>query len=288
MILLLALAAWLDQWLDGVPTPEWLLGTGLFEQTLPPAIMVGALVFLVSGAGAREVARILRAKGVLIWTRPAVLIALAGAAIMTFGAVGTDPIESMALVAFGVMAAYTLGLIYGIRDRSTDGAIAVGSGMLMLFVYMGVMPGFVVLIRREHDIWVLIWVLACVKSCDIGAYFTGTTIGKHKLIPWLSPGKTWEGLAGGMATAGLIGGLGSWWLASAGINAPSPVAGAAMGVLFGGLGQAGDLAASLLKRDAGVKDAGTALPGFGGVLDLIDSPIFVAPIAFWLLHSIAG
>lgn len=288
MILLLALAAWLDQWLDGVTTPDWLLGTGLFNETLPPAIMVALLVFLVAGGGAREVARILRAKGVLIWTKPAVLVALAGAAIMTFGATGTDPIESMGLVAFGVMAAYTLGLIYGIRDRSTDGAIAVGSGVLMLFVYMGVMPGFVVLIRREHDIWVLIWVLACVKSCDIGAYFTGTTIGKNKLIPWLSPGKTWEGLAGGMATAGLVGGLGSWWLASAGISAPSVVAGAAMGVLFGGLGQAGDLAASLLKRDAGVKDAGTALPGFGGVLDLIDSPIFVAPIAFWLLHTISG
>lgn len=59
-----------------------------------------------------------------------------------------------------------------------------------------------------------------------------------------------------------------------------------MGVLFGGLGQVGDLSASLLKRDAGVKDAGRALPGFGGILDLIDSPILVAPVAFWLLHSV--
>jgi phosphatidate cytidylyltransferase len=63
-------------------------------------------------------------------------------------------------------------------------------------------------------------------------------------------------------------------------------AGVAMGVLFGGLGQVGDLSASLLKRDAGVKDAGRALPGFGGILDLIDSPILVAPVAFWLLHSV--
>ncbi len=288
MILLLGLAAWLDQWLDGLATPGWLAGIGFSGETLPPAIVVGALVFLVAGAGAREVARIFRAKGVLVWTRPAVVTALAGVAVTTLGSVGTEPVESLGIVAFGVMGAYTLGLIYGIRDRSTDGAIAVASGVLTLFVYMGVMPGFLVLIRREHDIWVLIWVLACVKSCDIGAYFTGTTMGKHKLIPWLSPGKTWEGLAGGMVTAGLIGGLGSWWLASAGVNAPPPLAGAAMGVLFGGLGQAGDLAASLLKRDAGIKDAGTALPGFGGVLDLIDSPVFVAPIAFWLLHSISG
>jgi len=285
MILALALCAVLDQWLDSQTAPSWWAALGLGGETLPPALITGPLVFLVGGAGAREVARILRAKGVLIWTRPAVLAALAGVAIMSFGGTGTS---SLGLVSFGAMGAYALGLIYAIRKRDTSGAIAVGSGMLMLFVYMGLMPGFVVLIRREHDVWVLIWVLACVKSCDIGAYFTGTTIGKHKLIPWLSPGKTWEGLAGGMVTSGLVGGLGAWWLASAGINTPAPIAGAAMGVLFGGLGQAGDLAASLLKRDAGVKDAGTALPGFGGVLDLIDSPIFVAPIAFWLLHSIAA
>ncbi|MEM9373225.1 MAG: phosphatidate cytidylyltransferase [Planctomycetota bacterium] len=286
MILLLAFAAWLDQWLDGVGTPGWLESTGLVGETLPPAIVVGALVFLVAGAGAREVARILRAKGVLIWTKPAVLVALAGAGLMGFGGHGTDPTESLGLVGLGVMGVFALGLVYGIRGRDTDGAMAVGSGVLALHVYMGIMPGFVILLRREHDIWVLIWVLACVKSCDIGAYFTGTTIGKNKLIPWLSPGKTWEGLAGGMATAGLVGGLGAWWLASAGVAAPPPIVGAAMGVLFGGLGQAGDLLASLLKRDAGVKDSGTALPGFGGVLDLIDSPIFVAPIAYWLLHTI--
>ncbi|MEM9374561.1 MAG: hypothetical protein AAGA55_13040, partial [Planctomycetota bacterium] len=160
MIMLLALAAWLDQWLDRLATPDWLAGNGLFDDTLPPAIMVGALVFLVAGAGAREVARILRAKGVLIWTRPAVLAALAGVAVMAFGSVRTEPVESLGIIAFAVMAAYTLGLIYGIRDRSTDGAIAVAGGVLSLFVYMGLMPGFLVLLRREHDIRLLIWVLA--------------------------------------------------------------------------------------------------------------------------------
>jgi phosphatidate cytidylyltransferase len=59
-------------------------------------------------------------------------------------------------------------------------------------------------------------------------------------------------------------------------------------VLFGGFGQIGDLSASLLKRDAGIKDSGRSMPGFGGVLDLIDSPVLVAPIAFWLLHAMGG
>jgi phosphatidate cytidylyltransferase len=61
-----------------------------------------------------------------------------------------------------------------------------------------------------------------------------------------------------------------------------------MGVVFGGLGQMGDLTASLFKRDAGVKDAGTSMPGFGGVLDLVDSPVFVAPIAYWAITLVMG
>lgn len=281
MIAALALFAWLDQWLDGRAAPEW-IGIDRF----PPAMMTAPLVFVLGAAGAREVARILRAKGVEIATRPAMLAAVIGVAMMTFMPESMPGTTGMAIASTGVALSFVFGLVYAIRHRSTEGAIAAGSGILMIHVYMGLMPGFLVLLRREHDIWVMIWVLACVKSCDIGAYFTGTTIGKNKLIPWLSPGKTWEGLAGGMVTAGFVGLIGAAWMGSAGIPVPGLFPAFAMGVFFGGLGQAGDLAASLLKRDAGVKDAGSALPGFGGVLDLIDSPIFVAPIAFWLLHSL--
>lgn len=281
LILALAAFAWLDQWFQGRPAPSW---TGW--ETLPPALIAGPLVFVLAAAGAREVARIFRAKGVQVATVPAVVAAVVGVGVMSFGAETMEGVGGLGLGAAAAAASLVFGMVYAIRKRTTDGAVAVGCAVLFIHVYMGLMPGFLVLIRREHEIWVMIWVLACVKLCDIGAFFTGTTIGRHKLIPWLSPGKTWEGLAGGMVTSGLAGGLGVWWMASSGITAPSVAAGVAMGVLFGGLGQAGDLTASLLKRDAGVKDAGAALPGFGGVLDLIDSPIFVAPVAFWLLHSI--
>jgi phosphatidate cytidylyltransferase len=112
------------------------------------------------------------------------------------------------------------------------------------------------------------------------------------MIPWLSPGKTWEGVAGGLAVSALVGALGRWLLVSQGLLVPTALnghlawvllGGAIAGLIFGGVGQVGDLMASLLKRDAGVKDSGSTVPGFGGVLDVIDSPLLVAPVAYWWL-----
>ncbi len=281
LILSIAALAYGDQRLEGRAVSWW---PG--RETLPPAmLLVPVLVFFVA-MGAREVARILRAKGVAIQSGPAIVAALLGLGVMSFGAERMNGISGLGLGAGAAVLSWSLGLVYAVRKRSTNGAVAVAGAVLLVHVYMGLMPGFLVLIRREHPVWMLIWVLACVKFCDIGAYFTGTTIGRNKLIPWLSPGKTWEGLAGGLITAGAAGAVGCWLMSRDGITAPQPLIGAAMGVLFGGLGQVGDLSASLLKRDAGVKDSGHSMPGFGGVLDLIDSPVLVAPVAFWLLHGL--
>lgn len=283
LILAIAVFAWLDQWLEGRPAPGW-----LGRETLPPAMLLVPVMMLLSAVGAVEVARILRAKGIAIASGPAMVSALTGLCVMSFGAESMNGVGGLGLGAGAAVLSWSLGLVYAVRNRTTNGAIAVAGAVLLVHVYMGLMPGFLVLIRREQPVWVLVWVLACVKMCDIGAYFTGTTVGKTKLIPWLSPGKTWEGLAGGLVVAGLAGALGAWWMLRAGIAAPGVAAGAAMGVLFGGFGQIGDLSASLLKRDAGIKDSGRSMPGFGGVLDLIDSPVLVAPIAFWLLHAMGG
>jgi phosphatidate cytidylyltransferase len=157
------------------------------------------------------------------------------------------------------------------------------------FIYLGLMFGFVMALRREHSAWVVLGVLVVTKACDIGAYTTGKLIGKHKLIPWVSPGKTWEGLAGGLAFSAGAAMLGLWLAHRAGADPrfgglqrmSFPVA-AATGVVFGLTGQAGDLLASVLKRDAKLKDSGS-IPGFGGILDLVDSVLLVAPVAFWLL-----
>ena len=282
-IVLAGVLAWLDAWIDNQPAPGFMP-----RDTYPPGVCVFLVLALLGAMGAREVARIWTAKGIPVGTGIAILVQMLGLlaiALLPFETGGNQAPATMGLAAgmSTAVVSYMIGVLYAVRDRNVSGAISIGSGVLFIHVYMGLMFGFLLLIRREHSIWLLIWVLASVKSCDIGAFFTGTAIGKHKLIPWLSPGKTWEGLIGGMITSGLVAMLGSWLLQNNGIAAPGLITSAIMGVFMGGFGQVGDLAASLLKRDAGVKDSGTSLPGFGGVMDLIDSPILVAPLAYWVL-----
>jgi phosphatidate cytidylyltransferase len=120
------------------------------------------------------------------------------------------------------------------------------------------------------------------KCCDIGAYFTGRFLGRHRMTPVLSPKKTWEGAAGGLAAAAA---------AAVGIDRLGPAAvlheefwaEIGFGVTVGVAGMLGDLAESLVKRDCRQKDASQAVPGFGGVLDVVDSVLFAAPVAYaWL------
>jgi phosphatidate cytidylyltransferase len=119
------------------------------------------------------------------------------------------------------------------------------------------------------------------KMCDTGAYFTGRLLGRHPMAPVLSPKKTWEGAAGGLTAAVLT---------TAAINAFGPVLTGgllsviAFGLTVGAAGMLGDLAESLIKRDCRRKDASQAMPGFGGVLDVVDAILFAAPVAYWWLR----
>jgi len=130
----------------------------------------------------------------------------------------------------------------------------------------------------------LLSLVAVVKAGDVAAYAVGSLVGRNHMAPVLSPGKTWEG-----AAASLAGSLAAAWLVleRAGLEAASrPWGGwAVFGLAVGLAGMLGDLAESLLKREAGSKDSGTSLGGLGGVLDLVDSLLFAAPVA-WLLWAV--
>ena len=134
--------------------------------------------------------------------------------------------------------------------------------------------------------WWIVGVILITKSCDTGAYFTGRAIGRHKMIPWLSPGKTWEGLAGGVVLAVIVAAAmaaASRAFLDEADHVPTWL-GIVCGAVFALVGQCGDLTMSLFKRGAGIKDSSNVLPGLGGVLDVIDSPLMVAPVAFWVLE----
>lgn len=195
---------------------------------------------------------------------------------------------STSTLAFIVVFVMLMAALNRALARETQEAIHHMAGTVLATLYLGGLAWFLMairvkvawnestdVIRFQGDTMKILMLLLVVKFTDIGAYFGGRATGKHKLILWLSPGKTWEGLGFGLLTAGLIGALLSplvygmvWWK------------GAVFGVVIGGIGQLGDLLESMMKRDAEVKDSSSLIPGFGGVLDVIDSPLLAAPFAY--------
>jgi len=127
---------------------------------------------------------------------------------------------------------------------------------------------------------------------DTAAYFVGRGLGKHKLCPTLSPGKTVEGLVGGMVAAAAAGELTGPWLlrlvASYPVSSGLALHGLLLGVAAGLLGPAGDLCKSAMKRELGIKDFGGLIPGHGGVLDRFDSVMFVSPAVFYYCAYVLG
>ena len=178
------------------------------------------------------------------------------------------------------------------------------SGTLLGILWLGLGGAMILSIRLDFGPSYLIIFLIATKSTDIGAYFTGSMIGKHKMIPWLSPGKSWEGLVGGLLFSGIVSVVLSKYLGldisyfretSSGVGAqsatltsfiqagPGTVFWAIFGMVCGLTGQLGDLCESLIKRSTKVKDSASLIPEFGGVLDLIDSPLIASAFGLALL-----
>jgi len=182
---------------------------------------------------------------------------------------------SVPLAIMGPLAAgpdfFALGLIAGavmfhaIVTRRPIGALGVAYVAL---------PVLALILMRDQPRGVLyaLWALSLVVACDIGAYFAGRFIGGVKLAPVISPNKTWAGLIGGVAAASILAAaLHVWFGLPWRLTLATPV--------LAVIAQAGDLFESWLKRQAGVKDSGTALPGHGGLMDRLDGTAAVAPVA---------
>ena len=140
-------------------------------------------------------------------------------------------------------------------------------------------PTFIALARVQLSVRgfargpeMVLWMLLLVFAADIGAYFAGRSLGRHKMAPRVSPGKTWEGAIGGLISVALVALVGA-----ARLGLPV-LAGIAFGCAVGIFSVIGDLTESMFKRAAGLKDSGTLLPGHGGILDRIDSVTAAAPL----------
>jgi phosphatidate cytidylyltransferase len=166
-------------------------------------------------------------------------------------------------------------------------------GLMLLAGWLAVVPTALALISlRELGSSLLVSTLAVLWISDSMAYFVGKALGRHRLAPDISPGKTWEGVAGALLAVSLYG-YGVWAILAGHALAPSQEwlhslpAVEVCGIAVAILGIEGDLMESWLKRCAGVKDSGHWLPGHGGVLDRVDALLPTVPLAAWLLGGFA-
>lgn len=220
----------------------------------------------------------------LPWVVPPMLFA--GCAVAPEGLAGALAGPCIALV-LTLVAAFLAEMRRFERPGQTFAPLAAAC---FASLYVGLLLSFAVQLRLVFGVAALVSLVAVVKLADTGAYVIGRLLGRHKLAPVLSPAKTWEGVAGALAFALAGAWLSFGWLVPA-MNGPAKVPGAsapwwgwmAYAVLLAVMGIAGDLAESLLKREAGRKDSSTWLPGLGGVLDMLDSILLAAPTAylFW-------
>lgn len=194
---------------------------------------------------------------------------------------------------FWMTCAVAMTFVVQARRHRTENALENLATTIFILFYTGGLASFLVRLRMEvggsAGAAVVVFSVFVVKMTDTGAYFSGRALGRHRLIEWLSPKKTWEGFVGGILTAVLSAVVAGLWLHAEGLapldtsRLPAAASLALLGLCLGLFSVAGDLCASLLKRDAQVKDSGQALPGLGGVLDVLDSPLIAAPFAwlFW-------
>jgi phosphatidate cytidylyltransferase len=295
-----ALDAWLTQ--QTIPDWPWLSGSlriGVMADFLLHGALMTALLAIVIGWGVLEMGRLFRSSG----TNPAVgwscfativFVALPWLAVTPlFG--DRSSLAGWEAAGQWLAVCVLVSVVWILVRGETQGALANMAATIWLIVYLGFFGSFASRLRIDvvgpAGSWLVLYFIGVVKFADIGAYFTGVAIGRHKIVPKISPNKTLEGYIGGLVVAAGVSVALAWLV---GIIVPryeglssSPwlTSGQAVvfGLVMGLLGQVGDLIESLVKRDAQIKDSGSLVPTFGGVLDIIDSPLLAAPVAWWML-----
>lgn len=262
-----------------------------------PGWWLAPVAAFLGWAGAVEATRMTAARGSAA-ADPLVPFATAALPLVAVAGAGVEPLTALGQVAVAVVV--SVGLLFAIeiaRYRPGGQALHRLAGGVFTLVAIGLPLAFMVGLRLVGagaggiaGLVPLVSMVAVVKGGDIAAYLVGSAVGRRKLAPALSPGKTWEG-----AVASLAASLGLAWLllerlpaAGSGGSAAVPWGGwPVYGLAVGIAGMLGDLSESLVKRELDTKDSGRFLGGLGGILDLIDAPLFAAPVA-WLLWVAAG
>jgi phosphatidate cytidylyltransferase len=245
-------------------------------------VAVGALTIALA---LREYASFCGELGVPV---PARFLALAGCAMFVVqwrGLAASSHAPDPWLAALLVLVLAVGGtLTRRVLQAHVEGSLAEAAAVALGLVYVPLLFGFLLAIRLQWGLGAVVLVLAVCKGSSSAAYFAGKSIGRHRMAPVVSPNKTYEGLLGS-----LVAGVGIPWAASAcGWVALGPGQAVVFGFVVWAAATVGDLVASLMKRETGLKDSGRILPGMGGMIDMLDDVLFAAPFAYLVLAAIGG
>lgn len=224
--------------------------------------------------------------------RPLRLLAM-GLGLLLLAALFADtrPWHAPPLGLWVLLGATWILILAGMSSQRPDASIE-AAGLVLSLLYIVICLGLITHVTWNEfglakDNWPhpstgarsrILYILWVVKLSDVGAYTAGMTLGRRRLCPRLSPAKTWEGLAGGVA-GGILASLFAVWVGSLfDVLRFGFVHAAVLGLLLALVGVAGDLSESMFKRKAGMKDSGAGFPGLGGILDMVDSVLPVAPV----------
>ena len=265
----------LKRWITGLSALPFLIffvyKGGLFFTTLVSAASLVALweYYRIAAPGKAK-----SLSAIILWWGYGICCAIIWAAY----AVGTDFILSLLTLNF-----VTIALISLFQFKADRSVLDVIIRQIQGIIYIPVMLGFLILIRENQSgaIWIFL-LLAVIFAGDTSAYYVGSYLGRHKLSPAISPGKTIEGAIGGLAANLVVGAIGkSFFL---------PGLPWGLSLLFflavGIAGQLGDLFESEMKRSSNIKDSSNILPGHGGVLDRIDALLFASPVAYFFIRYV--
>lgn len=245
-----------------------------------PLWLFGLVAAAVVGVGLHEFFQMVERKGIFLYQWLGLGL---GVLIPLSIHTGFEPTKGWELVLM-IAALLLLFLLQLSRPDSSQTIVGIGTVLFGIF-YVSWCFSFLVKLRGievpgVEARWLVAFLILVTKGGDIGAYLVGSLAGRHPLIVRISPSKTWEGLLGGLACS-----LGVAAAMARLIPFPFSMGHAlALGIILGLAGQLGDLSESMVKRDCQVKDSGRVFPGIGGVLDLIDSLLFTAPLCYFYLR----
>jgi phosphatidate cytidylyltransferase len=265
-----------------------------------PAWGLLALMELLALRGVWELCDLFR--GRIPRLQPQLLMLLTGGVVLAawIPHLPGTPLDHLDLTPLALTYCFALMLLCGVeaaRFSAPGGSLESLAVQLFIVSYVGVLLAVTAQLRwvagGDAGYLAIGSLVLCCKGGDIGAYFIGKRFGRRKLAPLLSPAKTWAGVAGAILGAGLCGWL--WFALTSpfflpGVRPGSPLAAMFYGAILGVAGIVGDLSESLLKRDVSRKDSAALLPGFGGLLDLIDSILYAGPVALllWKVLPLTG